>query len=103
MFLAAEMERMRRRGIPSFQSPYIVGTQKYFADSIGVSRETVSRDLQLLLAEGILERGMGVRPARYNILKQATLSELAASPLRRSALYAHSQHSKMHRRFSDVA
>jgi CRP-like cAMP-binding protein len=103
LFLAAETERMRRRGILSFQPPYIVGTQQYFADAIGVSRETVSRDLQLLLKEGILERSIGVRPARYNILKQLALSELAASPLRRSDLYARLQNSRMHRRFSDVA
>ncbi len=102
-FLAAEMNRMQKRGAPVLHSPYIVGTQKYFADAIGASRETVTRDLQPLITTGILERSHGIRPTRYTILKQGELSNLAASPLRRSALYEQARRTKLHRRFSDVA
>ena len=103
LFLASEVERMRKRGGSILHSPYIVGTQKYFADAIGASRETVTRDLQPLIAAGIIERSHGVRPTRYTILKQGELSNLAASPLRRSTLYEHARQTGMHRRFSDVA
>lgn len=103
LFLASEMERMRKRGVPMIHLPYVIGTQKYFADAIGVSRETVVRDLQPLLTAGIIERTHGVRPPRYTILKQADLSALASSPLMRSALYGNTRGTKDHRRFSDVA
>ncbi len=103
LFLAAEMGRMQKRGVPVIHLPYIIGTQQYFADAIGTTRETVSRDLQPLIAAGIIERTHGVRPIRYTILKQSELSDLAASPLQRSALYESDRGSKMHRRFSDVA
>ena len=103
LFLAAEVERIKKRGVPLIHAPYIVGTQKYFADAIGTSRETVTRDLQPLIAAGILERSYGVRPARYTILKQEVLFELAESPLRRSALYKQARPAQVHRRFSDVA
>ncbi|MDM7994290.1 MAG: Crp/Fnr family transcriptional regulator [Acidobacteriota bacterium] len=103
LFLAAEMDRTQKRGVSALHSPYIIGTQKYFADAIGTSRETVTRDLQPLLNAGILERSRGVRPTRYTILKQRELSYLAASPLRRSALYEQARRAGPHRRFSDVA
>lgn len=103
LFLATEMNRMKKPGIPVTHSPYIIGTQEYFARALGLKRETVSRDLQPLIAAGIIERTYGVQPARYTILKQAVLSELATSPLRRSALYENARNPKVHRRFSDVA
>jgi CRP-like cAMP-binding protein len=103
LFLASEMDRMQKRGVPELSSLYIVGTQQYFADTIGASRETVTRDLQPLLMAGILERSSGERPTRYTILKQDVLSDLAASPLKRSALYRDSRRPRIHRRFSDVA
>jgi CRP-like cAMP-binding protein len=103
LFLAAEMERMQKRGASIIHAPYIFGTQEYFAKAIGMRRETVSRDLQPLIAAGIIERTHGVRPARYTILKQDALSSLASSPLRRSTLYENTRSSKAHRRFSDVA
>ncbi len=103
LFLAAEMNRMQKRGVSTIHSPYIIGTQEYFAHAIGMKRETVSRDLQPLIAAGIIERTYGVRPTRYTILRQADLSSLASSPLRRSALYENARGTKAHRRFSDVA
>ncbi len=103
LFLTAEMRRMQKQSVPVIYSPYVIGTQQYFADAIGVSRETVSRDLQPLITAGIIERTQGVRPARYTILKQDELLDLASSPLRRSALYQNNQDSKLRRRFSDVA
>jgi CRP-like cAMP-binding protein len=103
LFLAGEMDRMQRKGVPMIHLPYINGTQQYFADAIGVSRETVARDFQPLIAAGILERTRGVRPPRYTILQRVDLSNLAASPLRRNALYGNVPGSKTHRRFSDVA
>lgn len=102
-FLASEMLRMQKPGAASMYSPYIVGTQKYLAEAIGATRETVSRDLQPLISAGIIERTHGVRPIGYTILKEADLSSLASSPLRRSALYENVRGSRMHRRFSDVA
>jgi CRP-like cAMP-binding protein len=103
LFLAAEMERMQKRSVSTIHAPYIFGTQEYFAKALGMRRETVSRDLQPLINAGIIERTHGVRPARYTILKQEALSGLAASPLRRNALYENTRCSKSHRRFSDVA
>jgi len=103
LFLAAEMSRMQKRGVASIHSPYIIGTQEYFAGAIGTSRETVARDLQPLISAGIIERTRGVQPSRYTILKQSDLSGLASSPMRRSALYDSTRGSKLHRRFSDVA
>ena len=97
------MDRMLKRSVSALHSPYIIGTQKYFADAIGTSRETVTRDLQPLLNAGILERSHGVRPTRYTILKQRELSHLAASPLRRSTLYEQARRIRPRRRFSDVA
>jgi CRP-like cAMP-binding protein len=103
LFLAAEMGRMQTQGVSTIHAPYIIGTQEYFAHAIGIKRETVSRDLQPLIAARIIERTYGVRPTRYTILKQGNLSALASSPLLRSAMYEKARRSKIHRRFSDVA
>jgi CRP-like cAMP-binding protein len=102
-FLATEMGKMQKRTSSAIHLPFVVGTQQYFAEAIGTSRETVSRDLKPLLDAGILERSRGVSPVRYTILKQGDLIELASSPMRRSTLYENARRSKLHRRFSDVA
>jgi CRP-like cAMP-binding protein len=102
-FLATEMSRQHKPGFPGLRRPYIVGTQKYLADAIGTTRETVSRDLQPLIAAGIIERSHGVRPIGHTILKEEELKALAASPMRRSALYENIQGTRLNRRFSDVA
>ena len=81
----------------------LIGTQKYFADAIGATRETVSRDLQPLIAAGIVERTRGMRPIGYTILKPERLSDLASSALQRNALYENMRGEKTNRRFSDVA
>jgi CRP-like cAMP-binding protein len=103
LFLATEMDKMQKRSISGIHLPFVMGTQQYLAEAIGTSRETVSRDLKPLLEAGIIERSRGVYPIRYTILKQEELTELASSPLRRSALYEKARRSKLHRRFSDVA
>lgn len=102
-FLATEINRLRRPGLLLTHRPNIVGTQKYLAEAIGTTRETVSRDLQPLISGGIIERTRGERPIGYVVLKEAELAALAASPLRRSKLYENVRCSQMHRRFSDVA
>jgi CRP-like cAMP-binding protein len=102
-FLATEMSKMQKRHAATVHLPFIMGTQKYLAEAIGTSRETVSRDLKPLIESGILERSRGVHPIRYTILKQNELAELASSPMRRSTLYETVRRSKLHRRFSDVA
>lgn len=102
-FLASELARMQKQGTPAADPGYIVGTQKYLADCIGTTRETVSRDLQPLIAAGILERTHGIRPIGYTVLKEKALISLAGSPLRRSALYESIRNSRIQRRFSDVA
>jgi CRP-like cAMP-binding protein len=102
-FLAAEMRRQQKPGFLMLHRPYIVGTQKYLADAIGTTRETVSHDLQPLIAVGIIERSHGVRPIGYIILNEEELNALAASPLRRSALYKNTHGTKLNRRFRDVA
>jgi CRP-like cAMP-binding protein len=102
-FLAAEMSRQQKPGFLMIQRPFIVGTQKYLADAIGTTRETVSRDLQPLITTGIIERSLRVRPIGYTILKEAELKALAASPLRRSVFYEKVQRARLGRRFSDVA
>jgi CRP-like cAMP-binding protein len=103
LFLSSEVERLQKRGISTLHLPYINGTQQYFADAIGVSRETVARDLQPLLQEGIIERTTGVRPLRYTILNKTELSRLASSPLRRNALYQEVRGGRKKRRYVDVA
>jgi CRP-like cAMP-binding protein len=103
LFLATEMGKMQKRHSGTIHLPFVIGTQQYFSEAIGVSRETVSRDLKPLLDSGILERSRGVYPVRYTVLNQSELLELAASPMRRSTLYENARRSKMHRRFSDVA
>ena len=103
LFLAAEMERAKRGRVSMIHLPYIQGTQRYFAEAIGTTRETVTRDFQPLLSAGILERTPGVRPHRYTILRPKELAELAVSPLRRNVLYRNAGKARTHRRFSDVA
>jgi CRP-like cAMP-binding protein len=103
LFLTTEMSKMQKRQSGTIHLPFVIGTQQYFAEAIGVSRETVSRDLKPLLDAAILERSRGVNPVRYTILNQNELLELAASPMRRSTLYENARRSKLHRRFSDVA
>jgi CRP-like cAMP-binding protein len=102
-FLATEMVRQHKPGFPMLNRPYIVGTQKYLADAIGATRETVSRDLQPLIAAGILKRSQQIRPIGYTILNEEELKALAASPLKRSTLYGNIRNSKLNRRFCDVA
>jgi CRP-like cAMP-binding protein len=102
-FLATELDRMQKRGGPLIRTPAVVGTQRYLAKVIGTTRETVNRDLQPLIAAGIIQRTQGVRPIGYFILNQDELAALAASPMRRNALYQSVRGLKMHRRYSDVA
>jgi CRP-like cAMP-binding protein len=102
-FLAAEMARQHKSGFPMLKSPYIVGTQKYLAEAIGATRETVSRDLQPLIEAGILKRSQQVRPIGYLILNEEELKALADSSFRRSVLYENTRNEKLSRRYSDVA
>jgi len=102
-FLATEMTLMQKRSAATVHLPYVIGTHQYIAEAIGTARETVSRDMKPLIDAGIIERSRGIKPARYTILKQKELADLAASPLHRSALYENARGIKLHRRFSDVA
>lgn len=102
-FFAVEMSRLRKRGILGIHPIHVVGTQQYIADAIGITRETVSRDLRPLLAKKIIARAHGIRPIGYSILNERELEDLAASPLKRSTLYDNVRSIRLHRRFSDVA